>query len=333
MWRAELPGGPVVVKQLVDGPGAAEGYAREVSALRVAAGAIGAAGVRAAVAPRVLGVDPGQRVVVLEYLADQAPGVDWMTGWAEALARLHAAGVSEARGARGVFGARGVAEGLPGWEGPGSGDVEAFLGLARALGVAVPTGAPGELAGVVSRLGQLPAQALLHGDPCPDNARHTPDGVRFVDFEHACLGPGVVELAYLRTGFPTCWCATSPDLDRVGAAEAAYAAAWRAATGGDVPGDLTDACVGWLVRGDGLVPRAERTGADHWEPLLETDWTWGTATARQRLLHRLLVVGQLAAGRETGRLAGAMAGRVLRRWPGLRPLPSWWRWRDGLDGG
>jgi Ser/Thr protein kinase RdoA (MazF antagonist) len=66
--------------------------------------------------------------------------------------------------------------------------------------VAVPAGAPGELAGVVSRLGQLPAQALLHGDPCPDNARHTPDGVRFVDFEHACLGPGVVELAYLRIG-------------------------------------------------------------------------------------------------------------------------------------
>ncbi|HXP56261.1 MAG TPA: hypothetical protein VN847_14950 [Streptosporangiaceae bacterium] len=93
-------------------------------------------------------------------------------------------------------------------------------------------------------------------------------------------------------------------------------------------------------RGDGLVPRAERTGTDHWEPLLATDWTWGTATARQRLRHRLLVIGQLAAGggpagplAGTGRLAGEMAGRVLGRWPGLRPLPSRWRWWDGLDGG
>jgi hypothetical protein len=94
------------------------------------------------------------------------------------------------------------------------------------------------------------------------------------------------------------------------------------------------------VRGDGLVERAERTGVDRWGRLLRQDWTWGTATARQRLLHRLLVVGQRTAESgaggslaETGRLAGEMAGRVLERWPGLRPLPSRWRWWDGLAGG
>jgi Ser/Thr protein kinase RdoA (MazF antagonist) len=140
--------------------------------------------------------------------------------------------------------------------------VAAFLALAEALEVAVPAAVTGELTGMVTRLAEWPAEAL-HGDPCPDNALHTPDGVRFVDFEHASRGAGLVELAYLRIGFPTCWCATSPDPDRVDAAEAAYAAAWQAATGGDVPGDLTDAYVGWLVRGDGLVPRAERTGIDH----------------------------------------------------------------------
>lgn len=66
--------------------------------------------------------------------------------------------------------------------------------------------------------------------------------------------------------------------------------------------------------------------ADHLGRLLDEDWTWGTATARQRLLHRLLVIGQLAADSErlveAGRLAEAIANRVLSRWPGLRPLPS-----------
>jgi Phosphotransferase enzyme family len=261
VWRAELSGQPVVVKQLVPaGPEAAGRYAREVGALRLAGAA------RPPVAPRLLGSDPGERVLVLEYLKeDRPPGADAMTGWAEALARLHAAGVP------------GADDGLPRWPGPSAGDVEAFLTLARALGV--PAAAPAELAGVVSRLAELPAQALLHGDPCPDNALHTADGVRFIDFEQA-------------------------------------------------------------ARGNGLVKRAERTGVDHWGRLLDQDWTWGTATARQRLLHRLLVVGQLAAdggraGRlaDTGRLAGEMAGAVLDRWPGLRPLPSRWRWWDGLDGG
>jgi Phosphotransferase enzyme family len=322
VWRAELSGQPVVVKQLVPaGPEAAGRYAREVGALRLAGAA------RPPVAPRLLGSDPGERVLVLEYLKeDRPPGADAMTGWAEALARLHAAGVP------------GADDGLPRWPGPSAGDVEAFLTLARALGV--PAAAPAELAGVVSRLAELPAQALLHGDPCPDNALHTADGVRFIDFEQAARGNGLVELAYLRIGFPTCWCATSPDPGQLDAAETAYRSAWRTATGGDVEGDLTDACVGWLLRGDGLVERAERTGVDHWGRLLDQDWTWGTATARQRLLHRLLVVGQLAAdggraGRlaDTGRLAGEMAGAVLDRWPGLRPLPSRWRWWDGLGGG
>jgi Ser/Thr protein kinase RdoA (MazF antagonist) len=201
----------------------------------------------------------------------------------------------------------------------------------------VSAGVQGELDGVVARLAGAPGRALLHGDPCPDNARHTAGGVRFVDFEHCGRGDGRVELAYLRTGFPTCWCATAPDPDLLDAAENAYRATWQSATGSEVSGDLADACVGWLVRGDGLVERARRTGADHWGRLLDQDWTWGIATARQRLRHRLLVVGQLAGERgplaETGRLAGDMAVRVLSRWPGLRPLPARWRWREGLAGG
>jgi Ser/Thr protein kinase RdoA (MazF antagonist) len=304
VWRVELTGGPAVVKQLVAGPGAGDRFAREVTALRLAAAA------DPPVVPRLLGTDPDELVLVLEYLEDQPPADDWVVGYAEALARLHASGAADA---------------LPAWAGPADGDVRSFLTLAGALGISVPPHAGTELEALVERLARAPGRALLHGDPCPDNARHTRDGVRFIDFEQAARGDGLVELAYLRVGFPTCWCATSPDPALLDAAERAYHTAWRAATGRDVQGDLADACAGWLLRGDGLVERAHRSTADHLSRLLDQDWTWGTATARQRLLHRLLVVSRLAGDSgglaQVGRLAGDMAASVLGRWPGLRPLP------------
>lgn len=52
VWRAELPGLPVVIKQLVGGPEAREGYAREVAALRLASR------VDPPVAPMLAGTDP-----------------------------------------------------------------------------------------------------------------------------------------------------------------------------------------------------------------------------------------------------------------------------------
>lgn len=325
----------------MDGPESRGRYLREVTALRAAAQA------DPPVVPRLLGVDPDQRVLVMEYLDDRPPaGDDWVVGWAAALARLHATGIAG--------GVAGGVESLPRWSGPSLADVGSFLGLAGALGVAVSAGARDELEGVVARLGSAPGPALLHGDPCPDNARHTPDGVRFIDFEHCGRGDGRLELAYLRIGWPTCWCALAPARPLVEAAEAAYRAAWQSATGRDLaggpaaggpaaggpvggPADLADACVGWLLRGDGLVEWALRGSGDHLGRLLERDWTWGVATARQRLLHRLLVVAQLAkAGGSlegVGRMVSDMAARVSGRWPGLGPLPPTWRWWEGLDGG
>ncbi|MGW4080255.1 hypothetical protein ACWELB_43445 [Streptomyces asiaticus] len=58
----------------------------------------------------------------------------------------------------------------------------------------------------------------------------------------------------------------------------------------------------------------------------EADWRWGTATARQRLVHRLGIVGRMTVNggelEHLGRLAMAMRGAMLTRWPALRPLPS-----------
>lgn len=308
VWRAELSGTPVVVKQLVEGAEADERYGREVAALKLAARA------DPPVVPALLGTDPDGRVLVLEHLDHRRPGEDWVIGYASALARLHAATGADDAGA------------LPAWSGPGQADVDSFLGLARRLGVTVSTAVRTELEGLVNRLAGAPGHALLHGDPCPGNDMHTGDGVRFIDFEQAALGSGLMELAYLRIGFPTCWCVTAPSRPQLQAAETAYRATWQDATGTELQGGLTDACAGWLLRGDALVQRAERGIADHLATLPDRDWKWGTATARQRLVHRLGVVSEMTAAGDSdltglGQLAAAMRHRMLTRWPALQPLP------------
>ncbi|WP_448333770.1 aminoglycoside phosphotransferase family protein [Streptomyces sp. DSM 41534] len=308
VWRAELSGTPVVVKQLIEGPEADERYAREVAALRLAAR------VDPPVVPGLLGADPVERVLVLEYLDEQPPADDWVVGYAEALARLHAATSADDVGL------------LPAWSGPTRDDIGSFLALARTLGCTVPSAVWTELDDLVNRLTHASGHALLHGDPCPGNDMHTSSGTRFIDFEQAALGHGLVELAYLRIGFPTCWCVTAPAQPLLDAAEAAYRTAWRHATGAEVRDDLTDACAGWLLRGDALVERAYRGTADHLSKVPDGDWRWGTATARQRLVHRLGIVGRMTAGGgelgNLGQLAMAMRGAVLSRWPALEPLPS-----------
>ncbi|AEW99012.1 aminoglycoside phosphotransferase family protein [Streptantibioticus cattleyicolor] len=308
VWQAELSGTRVVVKQLIEGPEAADRYAREVTALRLASR------VEPPVVPALLGTDPHERVIVLEHLEQRKPPDDWVIGYASSLARLHAATGADAKGT------------LPDWTGPTQADAKSFLSLAHALGVAVPAGVRTELDGLLARLAHAPGHSLLHGDPCPGNDMHTTDGVRFIDFEQATLGNGLVELAYLRIGFPTCWCATSPDPALLNAAESTYRTAWRDATGTDVQGDLTDACAGWLLQGDALVERAHRRTTDHLARLPDRDWRWGTATARQRLVHRLGVVGVMASSgsgelKGLARLATSMRDTMLTRWPALKPLP------------
>ena len=56
---------------------------------------------------------------------------------------------------------------------------------------------------------------------------------------------------------------------------------------------LADACTGWLIRGDTLFEAADRGRSSYLTELPDRDWRWGTATARQRLLHRLTMVAAL----------------------------------------
>ncbi|RKE21037.1 phosphotransferase [Streptomyces sp. TLI_171] len=322
VWRAELGGAPVVVKQLVDSPGADDRYAREAAALTLA-GRAGSPG--RTVVPALLGTDPAARILVLERLEDHTPPAEWQIDYATALAELHASAPADLDDLAGT--APGTA--LPAWTGPTGRELGCFLALARTLDVPAPPGVRTELEALLGRLSTTPARhALLHGDPCPGNDLHTADGVRFVDFEQSSLGPGAVELAYLRIGFPTCWCSTAPPTPVLDAAEAAYRTAWRAATGADAatPAELADACAGWLLRGDALVPKADRGTADHLARVSHTDWTWGTATARRRLLHRLRAVAALA-DQDTalplfGRFCATFATRARTTWPSATPLPA-----------
>ncbi|NWF25339.1 aminoglycoside phosphotransferase family protein [Streptomyces sp. PKU-EA00015] len=308
VWRVELPEATAVVKQIVDGPDADERYAREVAALRLAARA------ETPVVPALLAVDPDERVLVLEHLDHRRPRGDWIVDYAAALARLHATARPEDVGV------------LPRWQGPDQADVESFLRLAGALEAPVPSGVSGELHDLVNRLDRASGHALLHGDPCPGNDLHTAAGIRFVDFEQASLGSGSMELAYLRIGFPTCWCVTSASEPLLERAERAYRKEWRTVTGCEAQDGLADACAGWLLRGDALVERARRDSTDHLARIPHRDWTWGTATARQRLLHRLGVVSRMTAGDTSlsgvSSLTAGMRRRMLVRWPALQPVPA-----------
>jgi hypothetical protein len=138
VWLVEFDGAPAVVKQIADRPDAGRRFAREQTALRLAGRA------SPPVVPAVLASDPGERVLVLEYLIERRPRRAWMSDYAAALARLHACGGPADAGL------------LPAWAGPGPGDIEAFTALAGRLGVPVPPGLAGE-----GLAGDHPALACL----------------------------------------------------------------------------------------------------------------------------------------------------------------------------
>lgn len=310
----------MIVKQISGGVDPAARYARELRALRLAARA------EPAVAPVVLGADDESRLLVLERLERLRPGPDWAVRYAETLARLHSTtGADDADDA----------DALPRWSGPTATDVEAFLRLGSALGLSGSATVRDELHGVLDRLAAPSQNALLHGDPCPGNDLHTVDGVRFVDFEQAALGNGLVELAYLRIAFPTCWSSLALSPGDLAAAESAYRTEWLVQTDDEVSGDLVDACLAWLIRGDALVECAHRGKLDYLAKVVDTDWEWGPPTARERLVHRLGVVAELADGNPNVNAAGsycaALRTRMLDRWPDLGPLPSVRDHRVDLD--
>ena len=202
---------------------------------------------------------------------------------------------------------------------PGHGWIEreprAVIGL---LGGSIPDD---ELTLMASRLQSPgPWQALVHRDPCPDNVLLTADGTaRLIDFEFARPGHALLDAAYWRMGFPTCWCAGrvpgafSQQLDdayRMALAEAVPAAADREV----FRQESAIIAVIWMF------------GSLAWllEAALEKDTEWGIATRRSRILHYLEAAIQQANDADvlpgTRRTAGAWLEDLRARWAGCSAL-------------
>ncbi|MGH8878958.1 MAG: phosphotransferase [Stackebrandtia sp.] len=306
VWRVELDGGLAVVKQIVSGADVAQRFLRELAALRLASSS------PVPVVPRLLGTDASARVLVLEHLDEGRPWPGWQRDYAAALARLHACG-------------RGAVADLPLWQAPDDADVADFLDLARQWRAEIPSSAASELKALVERCRSSGGSGLLHGDPCPSgNVLYTGGGIRFIDFEQSSTGNGIFELAYPRIGFPTCYSSPATSAEALDDLEKSYRATWIELTGTEPGGSMADACAAWTIRGDCLVERAERGAERYLRRIATTDWTWGKATARERLAFRLDVTARRAAGSgelpAVAALCHSMREAMRRRWPRLRVL-------------
>ena len=325
------PGEPdAVLKWVVPGAG------RPVLEDRAATQFLTGLGLDPPVSARFLGGEPG--IFAMERLADGPSlaslllGHDagaarrGLVGFARALGRLHAATAERTdeyrrlRESLGPLPDRGfehhAAAGLARW-------AAALPRLCAELGLAVPAGLGGdidEIGMALSRPG--PFEVLLHGDPCPDNTRVLGDHVVLFDFEHAAPGHALLDGAYPQVPFPTCWCVAALDDADAAAMEAAY----RSELAGISPETADDvrwkreaahAAGAWLVDMLAHLP----------EEALAADVRWGTATLRQRLLHR---PGRFVALAERAGVLPALTElaadvtRVLRRrWADLAPLPAY----------
>jgi Phosphotransferase enzyme family len=202
-------GTPVVLKLTGTGSGAA----RELAALRLAAGLD-------VPAPRLLGWSDEPALLVLEDLGDgptladrllgHDPGeaADALVAWATALGRFGAA----TAGVRDRFGellTEASPLGPPAVDSMGEELAAAAADLERDLplvGVTPTPAALDELRGLAAALDVPGSAAMTPGDTCPDNMIETPGGPVLIDFEGAEHTNVAWVAAYLRVPWPTCWC-------------------------------------------------------------------------------------------------------------------------------
>jgi hypothetical protein len=177
-----------------------------------------------------------------------------------------------------------------------------------------------ELAQIARRLDQPGIWlGLVHGDPCPDNALLRGDRVHLIDYEFAEPGHVLLDAAYWRVGFPTCWCAGRIPDSVAARAEAVY----RAELGvilGSAPSDTTFQsemafmAAAWLLRSFAWLLDAG----------LKEDGRLGIASIRSRLLwypEATIAMTEAADILPNFRsLAGAWLVDLRNRWPSTHPL-------------
>jgi hypothetical protein len=239
-----------------------------------------------------LGKGTGIETVLLGTDPDYAR--ECLTMHAQAVAEIHAHTLGqEARywQIRDTLGPRGVPRDWKVWgnllDTQGWGDLRALKvelqkGFDR-IGQRVSTAFWDEYASLVSAV-EKPShfRAYVQNDSCPDNIFITPERLRLIDFErggyHLCL----LDAVYCRMSMPHCyWANRLPD-DVAPTVERVY----RKVLSRILPEArddrrfsmaLTEACAYWIIsNGMWMVHRD-----------FEKDFTWGSATWRQRVLLRL----------------------------------------------
>jgi Phosphotransferase enzyme family len=235
--------------------------------------------------------------------------------YATALGRLHSDAI-DCRDAhhemfQSIFGS-GRPRRQPGWRVEREAEV-----VADRIGGAPPAS---ELEFLSSRLSDPgPWLTLIHGDPCPDNALIVDQRIRLIDYEFARPSHALLDGAYWRIGFPTCWCA-----GRIPAGVAARVdGVYRAELGKSIPSALDDAAYHieltymaavWLFtslswRLDGALAGDER---------------WGVWSIRGRLLGYLEGIIEMTEAASVlpgiNEAAHGWLSELRRRWPDATPL-------------
>ena len=133
-----------------------------------------------------------------------------------------------------------------------------------------------------------PFLAYTHGDPCPDNCVYVDGQFRLLDFELSDFRHALLDAAFGRISFPTCWCCNQVPQAVVERMEAVYRTelikACPQAGDDQLFGQaLVEACAFWVL-----------FSLDNLPTFIEKDSQWGIAMVRPRILTRLETMHQTA---------------------------------------
>ncbi|RYG38280.1 hypothetical protein EON81_04095 [bacterium] len=289
----------------------------------------------AGLAPRFYGGDRDTCLIVYEdlgsgpSLVEPLMGTDpeaaraALRGHAETVARLHNA--TTGREVRFEQIRRELGPPVHRRGGMGWGDLDALKpdmaeGFA-ALGITAESGFWDDYRAMAEAIAQPgPFRSLVHNDSCPDNCRLTETGVRLFDFEVGGFHHRLLDAAYARMSMPHCYLSNAVPPEVVRETEETYRqfallTAPEMADGSRFRREMAHACFYWVVS-NGIWQLRDRFDGD--------DFTWGIATWRQRVFHRLEALADLCDEAETmpavAKAARETTARLHERWT-VEPLP------------
>ena len=197
-----------------------------------------------------------------------------------------------------------------------------FLEGLATIGVAPEVGLEAEfdqIATVFDHPGEW--EAFSPEDTCPDNHRIMPDGsLRFFDFEFAGFRHALLDAAYLRVPFPTCWCVSRLPAGLSDRLEAEYLAEFRLRSESAIDPDE-------FAKGVGFAVAYWTIRTINWslKDTLAADGQWGISSVRQRVIYRLETLLETISRHDSlpalAQTARAMKAKLLELWPDLIPMP------------